>query len=150
MPNYIPIKEAAKRLRVSVKTARVMLKSGKIQGGVLPDGEMIVVADSVPTLPVIKKEDLPEYKKFDNLKDSEISINEAGRKYKISSATITRWAQKGIIKRINSDGYRTFLAEQDVAYCAKIYHDNKGQGKWLFDKDGTPHKPRTGPLTLAE
>ncbi|MBI2758454.1 MAG: hypothetical protein HYX49_07225 [Chloroflexi bacterium] len=55
MPNYVPVKEAVKCLHISVKTARTMLKSGKAQGGVLPGGEMIEVADSGPEIEKIKK-----------------------------------------------------------------------------------------------
>jgi len=45
---FIPLSEAAQRMRVSVKQTRAMVNSGKIKGGILPDGEMVVSEDTLP------------------------------------------------------------------------------------------------------
>ena len=147
IPTYIPLKEAAQRLSVSVKVARSMLKSGKIQGGILPDGEMIVIADSVPAEKKIRKEELPAYRKFVHLNGIKIGVGEASRKYEIPVSTLHRWAvQKKLITVLAREGQKVLLDEQDVAYCAETYHRNKGQGKWIFDENGVPYKLRTQPL----
>lgn len=134
--HFIPLTEAAQRMQVSVKKTRAMIASGKIQGGVLPDGEMVVSINSIP----VRKEDLPEYKKHEKLKGVAIWVSEASRKYNIPNPTIVRWVKAGIIATIGRDRNRKLINEQDVAYCAEIYGTHKGQGKWIFNEDGTPRK----------
>lgn len=137
LDRFIPLTEAAQRMKLSVKETRSMIASGKIQGGVLPDGEMVVNANSIP----VKKEDLPEYKKYSYLREKPIWLNKASKIYKIPQQTLTRWVQSKFIKRLFDDGYRVFVNEQDVAYCAEIYHQsNSQQGRRLFNSDGTPYK----------
>ena len=142
LARFIPLSEAARRMRVSVKETRAMISSGKIQGGVLPDGEMVVGINSIPS----KKEDLSEYKKYAHLKGERIWISEAARRYNLRHQTIVKWAKAGFIKRVGKERNRVLLDEQDVAYCAEIYHQNSGQGKTLFNSDGTPFKPKNGSL----
>ena len=73
LARFIPLSEAARRMRVSVKETRAMISSGKIQGGVLPDGEMVVSESTIPTQKLPQKEDLPEYRKHAKLKGVGIS-----------------------------------------------------------------------------
>jgi predicted site-specific integrase-resolvase len=140
LARFIPLSEAARRMRVSVKETRAMISSGKIQGGVLPDGEMVVRESTIPTKYFPKKEDLPEYKKHAKLKGMTIWISEAARKYDIPNPTITRWVKAGIITTLGWDRNKRLINEQDVAYCAEIYTKHKGQGKWIFNDDGTPRQ----------
>ena len=56
----------------------------------------------------------------------------------------------GIIKKLDSDGYRTFIDKTDVVYCAGIYHRTKKvgkQGRRLFNHDGTPYQTKNGSLS---
>ena len=146
LPRFVPLQEAARRMRVSVKETRAMIESGKIQGGVLPDGEMVVSESTIPTQKLPQKEDLPEYRKHAKLKGVGISINDASREFNIPSGTITRWMQKGIIKKLGSDGYRTLIDKADAAYCSEIYARSGGQGRRLFNSDGTPFTPKAKSL----
>ena len=57
-------------------------------------------------------------------------MGEAARKYNIPATTLHRWAVgKQIVKVLARDGQKVLLDEQDVAYCAEVYKNNKGQGK---------------------
>ena len=143
LDRFIPLSEAARRMRVSVKETRAMIVSGKIQGGVLPDGEMVVRESTIPTKYFPKKEDLKEYKLHAHLKGVGISISDASRKYKINHSTLYRWSSAKYIARIGVDKNRVLLDEADVAYCAEIYQRYGQQGKTLFNSDGTPHYVRT-------
>lgn len=139
LARFIPLSEAARRLRVSVKQTRALIASGKIQGGVLPDGEMVVSVDTLPKNNDKRKEDLHEYKKHAKLKGVGIWVSEAQRKYHVPNQTLVRWANGGIIATLGRNGNKRILNEQDVAYCAEIYRQhNGGQGRWLFNEDGTP------------
>jgi hypothetical protein len=138
--HFISLPEAARRLRKDEDDVRLMVVSGKIDGGVLPDGETMVVSeDSLP----LRKEELPEYKKYAHLKGVGISTAEAARKYQISNSNFSRWANAGYIATIGWDGNKRLLDEQDVAYCVHIYRQRKGQGKWIFNPDGTPYEPKS-------
>ena len=135
LDRFITLSEAAQRMRTSVKETRSMIKSGKIKGGLLPDGAMVVSEDTLPK----RKEDLPEYKMFAHLSGMGIGIAEAARKYDIATSTMHRWSKSGYIQKLGQNGQKILLNEQDVAYCSKIYHRSGRQGKWLFNSDGTPY-----------
>ncbi len=139
LPRYISLPEAARRLRLDEAQVRALIESGRIKGGTLPDGEMLVTEDSLP----LKKEDLPEYKLFANLRGRPIWISKASRKYGVLQRTISNWVKAGVIKRLGKDGNKVLIDEADVAYCAEIYRQRGGQGKTLFNSDGTPYKPKT-------
>lgn len=86
-----------------------------------------------------KKEDYPEHKKYKDLQDNPIHIKKASRKYNISDATLSRYADIGLIEVIGKDKNRILLDEQDVAYCAEILNKYGGKGKKAFNDDGTPN-----------
>ena len=138
LTHFISLREAAQKMRMSTTQIRELVESGKIEGGILPDGKMVVTEESLP----LRKEDLPEYKKHAHLKGEGISISDASREFNIPAGTITRWMQSGIVSRLSSDGYRTFIDKADIAYCAEIYHRVGKQGRTLFNSDGTPYKSK--------
>lgn len=79
---------------------------------------------------------------YKSLQGIRIHVSEAARKYNIPNPTISRWAKKGYIKIIDRVGNKTYLDEADVARCAEVYQDRGGQGRWLFNPDGTPYNPK--------
>jgi hypothetical protein len=98
----------------------------------------------------LRKEDLPEYKKFAHLTGQSIWLSEAARFYDIPQRTISRWVQMGIIKKLEPSGNKVMIDQADMAYCAEIYHSRQTkQGRRLFEKNGLPYKPKTGPLSLG-
>ena len=142
IPSYISLSEAGKRLRLPSLHLQDLirvgtLKAARIKGETVVEEEKV---DEIATKP--KKEDLEEYKQFVHLKGEPISISESTRKYGVSQRTLSRWANAKYIERLNSDGYRVYLSEQDVAYCATVYEERKGQGKRIFNKDGTPYQTK--------
>jgi len=108
-----------------------------MKGETIVDEEKVEEIVSKP-----KKEDLEEYKQFAHLAGEKIGTREAAKKYDVPQPTLSRWGKAEYIRRIDSDGYRVYLNEQDVAYCATIYRERKGQGKRIFNKDGTPYKTK--------
>lgn len=140
MDTYIPLPEAAQIMRLSEFDLFTMVQVGRIKGAKLPTGGVIVSEEDVyASLP---REERPEYKQFSHLVGKQISIREASRKYEISSKTISRWADKGYIKKITEIGNKVMIDEADIAYCAMIYKENSGQGKWIFNPDGTPYSKK--------
>ena len=135
---FITPEQAAKQLGLDLDSILKLADEGKLRAAVMTDGTIGISQQSVNEL--LPKEALPEYKENEQLRSVPISINEAGRKYKINTSTITRWMQRGLIRQLRKDGRKTLLDEADVAYCARIYQSNSGQGKWVFDEAGRPYK----------
>jgi len=147
LPVFISIAEATHQLGVSKASLRRMINAGTIKAAII-DGETVVSESSVRKFhkqqPIsqptgLRKEDLPEYQKFFQLSGSVIWISDASRKYHITLSALQRWVIKGIVSRIGQDKNKILLNEQDVAYCAEIYHCHRGRGKWVFNSDGTPY-----------
>jgi len=112
IPTYIPIKDAAKKYGYTLADLKSLAQSGKIKAVKLPGGDMVVSENSVKEK--LKKEDLPEYKKYKGLAKNPIWLSEAERKYAVSTPTLSRWVKAGYISRIGLDGNRVLLNEQDV------------------------------------
>jgi len=142
LERFLPLPEASARWKISEPHLRALLQSGKIRGGILSNGEIVVNAQDAQAR--VPKEELPEYKKHAHLRGKEIWLYKAAKDYHIPHQTITRWVKVGIIGRLYDDGYRVYVNEQDIAYCADIYHQHGKQGRKLFNPDGTPYKPKTG------
>jgi predicted site-specific integrase-resolvase len=145
LPVFLPLSEAARKYGLDETRLRDLIEKGKIRAGVVA-GEMVVSEEEVRGQAIeekgLRKEDLPEYQQYSHLAGAEIEFGEAARKYQIPPATLHGWVSKQIVKAIRRHGKKVVLDEQDVAYCARIYEQRKGQGKWLFDKNGLPYKPR--------
>ncbi len=146
LPTFVPVSEAARKYGLEEAHLRVLVEKGKIRAGVIA-GEMVVSEDEVRG-EIQQKEDLPEYRQFDHLKGNAIYILKAAEDYKVPFSTLRGWVKRGYIKIIGRQGKKVLLDEQDVAYCSKIYEQRKGQGKWLFDENGVPYKPKTTSLAI--
>jgi len=136
LERFISMEQAGQQLDVDQAALRRLIEDGSLRAAILPDGSIGISLSGVYSL--LPREELPDYKDFAYLKDRPISISDASRKYGIHTSTLTRWMQRGYIAQIGKDGRRTLLNEADVAYCAKVYLSDSGQGKWLFDKKGKP------------
>ncbi|WP_322508051.1 hypothetical protein [Anaerolinea sp.] len=145
LPTFLPLSEAARKYGLDEARLRALIEKGKIRAGVIA-GEMVVSEDELRDQAVTRKEDLPEYKKNAHLRGVPIWIGEASRKYGIPDRTIINWVKRGFIRTLGQDKNRKLVDEADIAYCAEVYNQRKGQGKWLFDDNGLPYKPKTGPL----
>lgn len=139
---FLSLSEASRRYGIARNQLQRLIETGTIRAAEIR-GEVIVSEEEIRGH-AGNKEDLPEYRQFDHLKGVGIWISEAERKYSIPNPTLSRWKSKGIIRMIGVDMNRVLLDEQDVAYCAHIYHQVGGQGKRIFATDGKPYvnKPR--------
>jgi len=149
LPTYIPVDDAAQRLGISPSDLHQLIEAGTIRAAEI-NGVIAVSEESVNAH--TPKEELEEYKQFKHLAGVEIGIGEAARKYQVPQPTISRWVKRGFITKLGKKGQKILLNEQDVAYCARIYHDRGGgiQGRRLFAKDGTPYIPKSEHATLPK
>ncbi len=152
LPTFLPLPEAARKYGLDEARIRALVESGTIKAAMI--GETIVVQESEVqnSGKPLRKEDLPEWKKHAHLKGVEIGFTESAEKYGIRLSSLQRWFKRGIIAEVKREkglgGEKIYLDEADVAYCAEIYQNRGGRGKWLFGEGGLPYKPRTGPLSL--
>jgi excisionase family DNA binding protein len=146
LPTFISIPEAAHQLGVSEASLQRMIEAGSIKAANI-SGETIVSEASIREL--TPKEQLPEYIKYAQLKGTAIWISDAARKYGVPNQTIVRWVARGIIRRLGTDKNKVLIDQADMAYCAEIYRSHKGQGKWLFNADGTPYVPRSEKIQFS-
>ena len=140
LPNFISLTEAGERLGLNSMRLQDLIRAGTLNAARIK-GETVVdekKVEEIATQP--KKRDLEEYKQLAYLAGKKIWLSEAARKYDISHVTLSHWIVAGYIKRLDDDGYRVYLNEQDIAYCATVYEKRKGQGKRVFNKDGTPYR----------
>jgi predicted site-specific integrase-resolvase len=135
---FVTPEQTSQQLGVNVDAIYQLADEGKLRAAVMTDGSIGISQQSVNK--ILPKEALPEYQLNAGLQGVPISINEAGRKYKLNTSTLTRWMQRGLIRQLGKDGRKTLLDEADVAYCARVYRQNSGQGKWAFDDSGRPYK----------
>jgi hypothetical protein len=148
IPVYIPLEDAAKKYGYTLTDLKRLAQSGKIKAVQLPDGDMIVSENSVKGKR--KKEDLPEYKKHLDLKGTGFGLRESAEKHGIPRSTLQGWVSKKIVAIIGREGRKILLDQADVSYCAEIYKAVGGQGRRIFNDDGTPYVPKTGPLAAPQ
>jgi excisionase family DNA binding protein len=149
LPTFLPLPEAARKYGVSEARLKTMIDNGKIRAAMI--GEEFVVSEEEVQSASLRKEDTLEYKKFEHLKGHAIWLSEAERKYGVRNQTIFGWVQRGFIQKLGKEGNKVLIDEADVAYCVEIYHRSMSKrGRRIFDKQGLPYKPKTGPLSLNQ
>jgi predicted site-specific integrase-resolvase len=155
LPRYMTLPEAASVLGTSLANLNRMVQSGTIKAVEIA-GEVIVSENSVLSTqkgrkvqPIsvpqagVQKQELPEYKKYANLENYNISISDAAKKYAVPFSVLQKWSSKGYMTIVRTEGRRVLLKEQDVAYCVEIYREAKKKGyRWIFYADGTPYIPK--------
>ena len=133
LDQYVPLPQAAKRLKISSASLQGLIDSGNIRAVKL--NGTVAVAES-------ELEQVITREKFEHLRGTPISISDAVDKYQLKTQTIRNWIEHGYIKVVK-EGYGMQLDQSDVAYCAAVYHSLGGtRGKRLFDDDGLPYQPK--------
>jgi hypothetical protein len=147
LDTFLTLSDAAQKFGMAEASLRALVEKGKIRAGKLPSGDVIVSEQDTLAQKQTPKEELPEYKKHAHLKGQEIWISEAARQYNILQATISKWVKAGFVRTLRVSGNKIIIDEADIAYCAEIYHQRGGPGRWLFNRDGTPYKPKADVLS---
>lgn len=130
LEQYIPLPQAAKRLKISSASLKGLIDSGSIKAVKL-NGTIAVAESELDQ--VITRE------KFEHLQQP-ITIAQAVTKYDIGQMTIRGWIERGYITVLKS-GYGMTIDESDMAYCAAVYHAMGGTpGKRIFDENGQPYQ----------
>ena len=138
LDKLLPLDEAARRYKITKTVLHQRIASGKLRAAMVSGDLVVSETDLVDDLP---RDQRPEYIKHAHLKGIGIGLREASRKYGVTSPSISRWVKRGLIAVIGKAGaQKLLLDEADVAYCAEIYQSNQGQGRWVFNDNGTPYR----------
>ena len=148
LPTYIPIADAARKYGYDLDELKRLAQSGKIKAVQLPDGDMVVSKNELEFPEINTKEELKAYKDehYADLAGKETWVSKAARDYKVPHQSILRWVQAGYIRSMGQDMNRIQISEQDVAFYADMHRQFGKRGRQLFDKNGIPQRPKTGPL----
>lgn len=112
---YITPEQAAKQLGLDLDFIYQLADDRKLRAAVMTDGSVGISQISVNE--VLPKEALPEYQVNAGLQGVPISINEAGRKYKLNTSTLTRWMQRGLIHKLGKDSKTTYCTRMKKRTC---------------------------------
>jgi hypothetical protein len=109
----ISIEQAAQDYDTELGTLRFLIECGAIQAVQTPDGQTLVSLEDldrvrIPTLPL------------DRLEGQPIHLSQAARKYDLSTANLTHWRQRDLIKTLGKQGNKIMLNEKDVAYIRLV------------------------------
>ncbi|RMI27422.1 MAG: hypothetical protein D6681_00680 [Calditrichaeota bacterium] len=146
LPRYIPLADAVERYELDADHLTRLIEDEKLKAVTTPEGDVLLDERQLTDLSGKKREQLPEYKKFDHLKDATLGLGEASRKYNVPKTTLAGWVQKGYIAKVSKDGQKILLKEQDIAYAVSIYKSRSGRGKRVFKPDGTPYETKENPI----
>jgi hypothetical protein len=133
LEQYIPLPQAAKRLKISVASLQGLIDSGNIRAVKL-NGTVAVAESELGQIIAITRD------QFKHLRGHPITIAMASERYGINHVTIRGWIEREYIHVIK-EGYGTEIDESDIAYCAAVYKiHGGGRGKRLFDDNGLPYQ----------
>lgn len=147
VPTYLPLSDAAKKYGLSEKVLTQMVQAGKIEAVQLPTGDLLVAAENNSHKFQTKEEIIA--KDYHHLQGRWITISEASEKYHIAGPTIRKWIKNEYLNIVNPEDYPIKLDEAEVAYCAKVYHEQGGKpGMRIFDEVGQPYRLKHPKLSV--
>ncbi len=154
LPTFLSLSEAAQKYELEEEHLRLLIETGKIRAGIIPDSNEVLVSEEEVRNEAIEvkglhKEDLPEYQRHVHFKGTGIGINEAAKEFKVPYVTIYRWMETGVITQLGRKGQKVLIDKADVAYSAEIYHKKGIKGRKLFNQDGTPYKQKRSQQSLS-
>lgn len=142
MDIYMTIPEASRFSRISENSLYELIRSGRIKTVMLSTGAILLKKSDIQPQWPSNIEDWEEYQPFAIYAGEGISLSEAERLYGIPKQTLSRWANKGMIKRIGICGRSLLVDRAQVATLASLYRESGGhQGKWIFLK-GHPYSKK--------
>lgn len=138
MDQYITVQDASNIININAQGIIKLVQSGTIRAITHNGVKLVSQADVLARLPV---PDRPEFNK--NLLGKKIMISDLAAKHGLSHVTVMRWVKRGYIPVLDrGPGRSVWIDEAYGTYCATVYKAAGGQGKWMFNEDGTPYIKR--------
>jgi len=140
LPTYIPLNQAATRYGVNVAMLHRAVESGIMQAVRTPEGKILVESEDVRM--ITERNTL--WDRVKHLDGNSIGLEEACRKYRLSTTSVYRWIGQGYVRVLSDQrgggrGRKRTLNEADVAY-ASLVAETRGrqQGKRIFTREFIP------------
>ena len=136
LPTYIPLDEAVSRYRLSAPMLTQMIEKGTIKA-VRINGSLAVAETDIDAIAL--RDELRAQVK--HLNGVPIGVNDAAKKYNLSTGSLTRWIAAGYIRTLSEGrprgrGRKRFLNESDVAYARLLVKHRRGHR--VFTKELIP------------
>jgi len=113
LPTYIPLSEAARRYEIGRRALTRLVEAGRI-GAVKIDGGVAVAEEDLDLVAIEVELDA-------RLKGNPIRVTEAAQRYGVSQATLSTWADKGLVGILDQRRRLLLLDEADVKLAAEIF-----------------------------
>ena len=142
---FLSLSEVAKQYNLDGQTLIDSLQSGIIEAargaeGGLCVSEKLTSVGSQKEAILLARETRLSTRHLDGIP---IHLSQAARKYGVPQSTLSRWVQRGYIRKVGQEKNRILLNEGDVAYCVNVYRSMRGKrGKRIFQKGGLPYVPK--------
>jgi hypothetical protein len=121
MKLYLTKQQALDDYPVTEVELDLLIDQGKLNAIMLKnrDEQILAIYDDDLASYIAERDISPEM--FDDLKDKQIGITEAGLKYQVSPMVISGWIKQGRLNIVgNGPRNKKFINEAEVAYLAKI------------------------------
>jgi predicted site-specific integrase-resolvase len=141
---YISLSEAARRYDLDLAVLTSMIEDGRIDA-VKTNGDVAVAEEDVSKTQetMAKRDEL--WRRVQHLDGQGVGVNEAARKYDLSTGSLSRWIQAGYIRILHRGnpkggrGNKTLLNEADVAYAQLASEERcAGPGRKVFVQEFLP------------
>jgi len=117
---YLTKSEALKRHPLTEDELETLINEEPVTCAIVKanDHEFNVIYDDDLAAYVADRDITPE--KFKHLRGNLMNMNQASLNYGVSSSTIHRWVQRGLLKLREDTGNEKLVDEADVAYMAAL------------------------------
>jgi predicted site-specific integrase-resolvase len=141
---YIPLSEAIRRYDLDSDFLTGLIEAGRVDA-VRTNGDIAVSEEDVRKThrTTAKRDEL--WRRVEHLDGRKIGVNEAARRYDLSTGSLTRWTQAGYIRILHRGnpkggrGNKTLLNEADVAYAKLAAKERQaGPGRKVFIREFLP------------
>ena len=122
LESYLTLSEAARKYGVSTDALTRLVKAGIIRAVHNEEGTAVITVQTVDNATAVKMildEIKPE--QYEHLRGKKIRATEASKRYEVSQANLSRWADAGYIHVIERRQRLLFLDEADVKLAADIF-----------------------------
>lgn len=117
MDTYLPLAEAARKVRIPEPDLNQLAQVGKIKAIMMHGKILLRESDVMAQQP---------RENFSHLEGQPISMGDASRKYNLPKYNLSRWKDKNLIRVVKQEGQKIYLNEADVAFMASTYKPGQG------------------------
>jgi hypothetical protein len=120
MKLYLTKKQALENYPLTEEELNDLIETNQVDAVLVADNgdKRLALYDDDLAAYIAERDITPE--KFNHLRGNLLGMTEAGLKHGVSSSTISRWVNQGVLDVKGQDGLKKLVDEADVAYLTKL------------------------------